>query len=333
MQRRVVCAAVLLLISTVQPALAAMPPSPPPPPVPAVSGGVSVVPSATSPYVSETEQFLDLGDVRPGTLLADTVVVRNTTASRADVLLYAVDASPALGGGFGYGERGQTPTGIGAWLDLAQERIALDAGSGSALAFELKVPAGAAPGTYVGGIVAEVAGQVQSGPFGSTTRFAMPVRLVVPGGAPGLTPGRGRPDGRFFVEDVAVRTDGERVCPVVRYRNETQDVLDPVVDVEVDGLLRGTDGYRRSGLGAVGPGETTQVSLPCATRPLGPAEIRVRVTTPRGQSAEAVTSTWLPLPLLLGLLLLLLLVGALSTTYLRGVRRTRRMSEAERAAD
>lgn len=331
--RRFSLLVVVLLVLGALPAAAVVAPSPPPALAPAVSGGVSVVPSASSPYVSETQQFLDLGDVRPGTLLADTAVVRNTTTARVDVLLYAVDAAPALGGGFGYGERGQTPTGIGSWLDLAQERVALDAGGGSALPFELKVPADAAPGTYVGGIVAEIAGQVQTGPFGSTTRFAMPVRLVVPGGAPGLTPGRGRPDGRFFVEDVTVRTDGDRVCPVVRYRNETQDVLDPVVEVEVDGLLRGTDGYRRSGLGAVGPEETKEVALPCATRPLGPAEVRVRVTTPRGGSAEAATSTWLPLPLLLGLLLLLLLVGALSTTYLRGVRRTRRMSEAERAAD
>ena len=319
----VLVASLLVAVLTAGPGSAQQPTQP---------GGVSVVPAEGSPYRDPTGQFIELGTVRPGTVLSDELLVRTSSSVPQDVLLYPVDAAPALGGGLGYSEREQTPTQVGSWVTLSQRQLTLQAQGTATVTFTLRVPRDVAPGTYVGGVAAEPAEQAQEQAVGTRTRYAMPIRLVVAGGSPGVTPGRGRPDGGLVVTDVDVRTSGDQVCATVRYRNEGQDVLDPMATVTVDGPLGRTTSGRTAGVGPVGPEEAEEAELPCVDRAVGPSRVEVTLSSPGGKARGSTGSFWLPVPVLLGLLLLLLLVLALVTTALRGVRARHEARSADRAA-
>lgn len=319
-------AAVLVAAS---PALAAAAVPAPSPSAPAAAPGVSVTPSPKSPYISKSGQFVDIPKAQPGLLIADTAIVFNASDRESTVLVYAVDGRKATGGGFGYSPRGEKLAQAGAWIRLTQSQITVPARTRRQLPFSVRVPDRVEGGTYVAGIAVEVADQATAGPFGTTTRFALPIRLVVPGGAPGATPGNGRPGGRFDITKVTGAPKGRDICPSVTFRNDSQDVIDPVLDVAVAGALGTQRSKRAAAATPVAPGTSRTVRLPCLTRPLGPSTLTVRATTPRGEDVDTFRSTWLPVPLLLALLALLLLILALIATFLRGLRRKRAAPNAD----
>lgn len=289
-----------------------------PPPEPAQ--GIDVRPDPASTRKSEAGTLAELGTVEPGQPVRDAVLVRSSFDEPRDVLLYAADAQPAQGGGFGFSGRGDEQTEVGRWLELERERVTVPAGGQVLVPYTLTVPPGTEGGEYVGAVVAEPVVEGASAGVQTRTRFAMAVYLRVPGGAPGATPGRGNPEGEIVVEGVEPGFDGSKACPVVRYRNDSQDVVDPVVVVTIDGPL-GASSYRHERVGALLPDASAEVALPCLDRPLGVGRINVELTSPQGGGRESSDYTWLPWPFLVSLLLLFLVLAALLTTLLRGVRK------------
>lgn len=313
MRRLLVLAALVAVSAAAAPAVQAQTP-------PAAAQGVNVMPDPASPRRSETGTLAELGTVVLGQPLADAVVVRSSFDEPREVLLYAADAEPAVGGGFGFAERDAAQEQVGAWLRLEQETVTIPANGSVRVPYTVTVPPGTEGGEYVGAVVAEPV--VQGGGSGvqSRTRFAMAVYLRVPGGAAGATPGRGDPDGQIVLEALAPGFDGSRACPVVRYRNDSQDVVDPVATVRTDGVVGGTS-LRQERIGALLPGSSAQVALRCVERPVGPGSLSVELSSPKGGGAETTRYTWLPWPFVLALLLMLLLVSALLTTLVRGLRK------------
>ncbi|MCW2779545.1 MAG: hypothetical protein JWN17_3270 [Frankiales bacterium] len=281
--------------------------------------GVGIAPAAGSPYASASGTFLELGTVTPGRAVSGTVLLRNQGTQARTVLLYASDAVPSQGGGFGFTERTAPDTQVGRWLTPDRTRQSVPARGGAEFSFSLTVPVGTQGGEYVGGIVAEPAEAPTGAGVQTLTRVAMAVYLTVPGGARGATPGRGTPNGKVVLTAVRPGHDGGRSCPVVSYRNDSQQVLDPEVEVTSKGLL-GSGAYHRDRVGAVLPGTSATVRLPCVDRPLGTSTLRVVLMAPTGPQDYAASDLYLPLALVLALLLLLLLVLAVLTTALRGRR-------------
>ena len=68
---------------------------------------------------------------------------------------YAADAYTLINGGLGAKDRDSTPTGTAAWLTYPTEVLQLPAGQANVRTFTLTVPAGAAPGDYISGLVLE----------------------------------------------------------------------------------------------------------------------------------------------------------------------------------
>ena len=321
--RRLLSAGVALALLTGT-SSAATPSAPPSPPI--AQPGIDVRPAADNVYASADGQFVELGTVGRGTLLGAAVLVRNTAREAADVYVYAADAIPAVGGGFGVRLRSDSSTQVGAWLTLEDSQLTIGPRSEVRLEFQLRVPAVVAGGSYAGAIVAEPVRQ-PGGALQTVTRFAMAVTLEVPGGQAGATPGRGSPDGKLHLDDLTLEGDGEKVCPVVTYGNDSQDVLDPVAEIEVDGPFTTRRVERHKGVGAVAPEATTTAELPCVSRPVGPGQVTVTLVTPRGEEEKKVSTFWLPWPFVWALLMLLLLVGALLFTWAR--RRTKDDKEAD----
>lgn len=311
--RRLLLVLLLLVAVPVLPPASAQSPEP--------QQGVGVAPPPGARYASASGTFLELGQVRPGTPVTGAVLLQNPGSAARRVFLYASDALPSRGGGFGFSDRTAADSQVGSWLVLDRAVVTVPARGQVSAAFRLVVPAGAEGGEYVGGVVAEPADTPTGSGLQTATRAAMAVYLTVTGGRPGATPGRGRPDGRLEVVDLATRPDGSRTCPVLTYRNDSQQILDVEVRARTRGLIGGSS-YRKDRVGAVLPGSEAAVALPCLDRPLGPGTLRVDVSAPTGASDYTERLLYLPPALVAALLLLLLLVLAVVTTALRGRRRT-----------
>lgn len=301
-------------------------------PAPSSGQGINVTPDPDSTRKSDSGTLAELGTVEPGTPVRDAVVVRSSLDEPLDVHLYAADALPAVGGGFGFTGRTDAQEQVGIWLRLAQTRITLPPRGRVEVPYVVTVPSGTEGGEYVGAIVAEQISSSADSGVQSRTRFAMAVYLRVPGGARGATPGRGRPDGRLVVESVEPRFEGVRACPVVTYRNDSQDIVDPVATVRTEGLVGGSS-YTRDRTGALLPDSRAEVVLPCLDRPIGPGRIEVELSSPRGGGRESSTYTWLPWPVVASLALVLLLIGATATTVVRGALRRREREASDDSAD
>lgn len=305
-------------------------PTPSPTPELEAGRGVDVTPDPASTHRSRSGSFLELGTVRLGTAIEDAVVVRSTFDTPQVVEVYAADAKPAVGGGFGFDARNDPATEVGAWLTPGRSRVTVPPMGQVRVTVRVLVPQGAEGGEYVGGVIAEAADQGQTSAVQTRTRFAMAVYLRVPGGSPSATPGRGKPAGRLVILDISPHFDSGRACPVVRARNDSQDIIDPHVTVRSSGLLGAGSAYTRRRSAALLPGAEAEFAVPCIQRPVGPGSVTVTLDSPRGGGAKAIDYRWLPLPFLLALLLLLLLIAALVATFLRGLlkRRERDPSDA-----
>lgn len=323
----------LLLVASLFGSAGAMAaPTPTPSPLQPAQG-VNVQPDAKSPHRSKSGTFLELGTVRPGVPIADALVIRSTFDVPTAVDLYPADAEPAVGGGFGFSARKDAPKQVGAWLKLSSARLTVPPHGQVSFGSKVTVPAGTEGGEYVGAVIAEAADQSQGGAVQTRTRFAMAVYLTVPGGPAGSTPGRGKPDGKLIVLKVDPRFDGNRSCPVVRVRNESQAIVDPKVRVRTEGLFGSGTSYSKARSAALLPDAEASVALACIKRPIGPGHLRVDLTSPKGDGHQAADYVWLPLSLFIALLFLLLMIGALLTTFVRGFLRRRDDDEQGDAAD
>ncbi|MBA4181393.1 MAG: hypothetical protein C0506_12450 [Anaerolinea sp.] len=125
--------------------------------------------------------------LEPGTTKTAVARVSNNGSAVISLRAYAADGISASGGGTAFGAFGEKRTGVGAWLSLAQTQLNIDAGAAVAVPVTIAVPAGAAPGDYVAGIVVEA--PPKAGAAGGnvntsiTERAGMAIVVRVPGAA------------------------------------------------------------------------------------------------------------------------------------------------------
>jgi hypothetical protein len=127
-----------------------------------------------------------------GEQVDDTAVVSNQGTGAGDLVVYAADGYTSHVGGIVYGERNEplrpagaegAGNGAGRWITPSQSRLHLAAGSSVTISFTTVVPAGTAPGEYVGGLVAEnpTPADVNGGGLRVTQRSVVAVMVHVPG--------------------------------------------------------------------------------------------------------------------------------------------------------
>ncbi len=123
---------------------------------PAVSGARSAGPSfGLNPQgVTGSQRYFVL-HARPGQILTRRIEVVNVGHRTGSVLLYAVDATTGQTTGAVYQGAEVTRRGVGAWTSLGGRELRLAAGRSELVRVRVRVPRSAAPGTHLGGIVAE----------------------------------------------------------------------------------------------------------------------------------------------------------------------------------
>ena len=307
-------------------------PSPTPRPAAAGQRGVSVTPVANDKYASASGTHLEMGSLTPGTVIHDRVRILNIGPDRLPVDLYGADAIPALNGGFGFSAENEPTKDVGAWIHLAARHLDLPGNSTTTVSFTIEVPKGVPGGEHVGAIVAEPTSASGKSGVQTKTRFAMAVYMRLPG-APAVQP-PAHPQTVVTVTKLHTTTKGRDVCPVLTYRNDTPDVIDPSVKMELKSSIGlGTKRATIPHLGGILPGAHATTHLPCfAGAAPGPSKVTLTVTSPRGvRSIEQEIGVY-PWPLFLALLLLLILLLLVARElYKRWRERQREIAELRAA--
>lgn len=312
------------------PALAASTPTP----APAAPGqtGVSVTPVPHDKYASASGTHLEMGDLPLGAVVRDKVRVLNIGPDRLPIDLYGADAIPAVNGGFGFSAESETTKDVGSWIHLAARHLDLPGHSTTTVSFTIAIPQTVSGGgEHVGAIVAEPSVTSGSG-VQTKTRFAMAVYLRLPG-APAVQP-PAHPQTAVTVTKLQTGTKGRDVCPVMSYRNDTPDVIDPSVTMSLHSSLGfGTKKATIPHLGGILPGAHATTHLPCfAGAAPGPSKLKLVVTSPQGARSIQQDIGVYPWPLFLALLLLLLLLLLVARELYKRWRERQREIEALRAA-
>ena len=152
-----------------------------------------------------------------GQAIVDPVTVSNAGPGPATFLVFAADGLTSQVGGVVYadmqhpfpdGPSGNGEYGAGLWITLSASSVQLGDGQASTLNLSVRVPAGTAPGDYVGSVSAENPAPARSGGqfgFNVTTRTTIAVVVHVAG---------------------AVRIEGVNVgTPYLTVENRTRQIL------------------------------------------------------------------------------------------------------------
>lgn len=280
----------------------------PPPSQPPEPSGVTLLPDRSSSAVSKSGSHFEFGVVVPGSPKRGVLLARNLGNETEEAELYAADAIPARGGGFGFTTKEEGAQRVGAWLTLDRTRITLRAKETTTIGFRLLVPEGAPAGEHVGGLMLQPIQPTSTGTVVIGTRIAVGVYVTVQGGsAEPLRPG-------ITITKLRAPVKDGQTCPTLAYTNSGTAVLDPTADIVVDPKLPGdAKRYPVGKVGGVLPGTSIEVDLPCVKKlPLGGSTVTVRLGFPGGSAERGTDVTYWPFAVyaagsLLLLILLLLL--------------------------
>ena len=110
----------------------------------------------TRAYEDRPESFAYFSRVlEPGAVVNDEALVTNDGSAPLILKLYAVDAITAINGGTTFATQGQDVTGVARWLSLTTSEVVLAPAEQRLVPFTITVPADAAPGEHVAGLVLE----------------------------------------------------------------------------------------------------------------------------------------------------------------------------------
>jgi hypothetical protein len=98
-------------------------------------------------------------EMHPGDQLTDEALVMNSGSAAVTLKLYAADGNTAQNGGTSFTSQGEVSNGgsrgVSTWISLTMTDISLAPGEEVIVPFQLTVPADAAPGQHIAGLVVE----------------------------------------------------------------------------------------------------------------------------------------------------------------------------------
>lgn len=119
--------------------------------------------------------------VKPGAVVRDQVSITNLGAAPVTFRVYAADGITTPDGSVGVETAAVKPTDIGAWTRLGHASVRVPPRSRVVERFTITVPANAAPGDHVGGVIVSYSEKVGSSQVTRENRFAVATYLRVTG--------------------------------------------------------------------------------------------------------------------------------------------------------
>ncbi len=173
--------------------------------------------------VGQAGSYFDL-TMRPGEVRSLKVDVANDGPAGLAIRTYASDVYTIINGGFGGRLRESPRTGMTTWLDYRDTVTVLAPGKSIRRSFAVTVPAAAAPGEYIAGLVLENDKPIPGGGavgLAEVIRQVVAVVVTVPGPrSPGLAIGGATHmvvAGRSIVSVAVENTGNVRLKPVVGF--------------------------------------------------------------------------------------------------------------------
>jgi hypothetical protein len=125
-------------------------------------------------------------DTTPGQVIQDEFVVQNNGTASGSARLFAVDSLTGQNSGTIFLSEKDPLQDAGTWIRLDQQEITLSPGERMTVKFTVTVPAGVAPGQYMGGLVALntmiTEGQASGGlQINTQSRAVLAVQINLPG--------------------------------------------------------------------------------------------------------------------------------------------------------
>ncbi|MFF3883652.1 DUF916 domain-containing protein [Streptomyces sp. NPDC001914] len=179
-------------------------------------------------------------DSAPGVVVKDAVRVSNLSDTPISFQVYGSDAyNTPRDGALAYRQAGEAQTGLGGWLTLRTNALVIPPRRAADIPFTLSVPADAAPGSHVGGIVAlnnavEQAGETSGVDVGIQRAIAVRIQLTVAGP---LTPGLAVRSVRVRHHAAGTPFGGARATLTYTVVNTGNAALQPTVSPDVRGLF------------------------------------------------------------------------------------------------
>ncbi len=115
--------------------------------------------------------------VAPGEKVDDGLSVVNRGSAALELAVYAADGFTTDSGQLDLRRQGFASTGIGAWVRPGVDHLTIQPGQAAVVPFSLSVPADAAPGDHIGGIVTSI----KSSSSSSEERMGVRIQLRVGG--------------------------------------------------------------------------------------------------------------------------------------------------------
>jgi hypothetical protein len=125
-------------------------------------------------------------DLSGGARRADEAFVVNNASDPVTLALFPADGTTAINGGTAFAAADENRNGVRTWLSLDTTEISLEPGESALVPFTVAVPADAAPGDHVAGLVLEAPPKAApAGGFGAAVieRVGVAVVVHVPGPA------------------------------------------------------------------------------------------------------------------------------------------------------
>jgi hypothetical protein len=291
---------------------------PPAPTASAASNGLWSVSPTTLPGQAPRELFNPV--LTPGKAYSDSVTVANYTRAALTFNLYGSDAFNTPGGGLSLRRRTDTQVDLGRWITLPYRQLSVPARSYSIVPFTILAPSQAAPGDYVGGIVAEETQGTTShaGSVPITVLQAVGVRIyarVVGPLHPELTIG----GTSLAVRHTVASQFGGPVGATVKFTvtNSGNTVLNPIAAVLLTTPV-GTAGRRTVTINQLLPGNSLKCSLNFpSVSAYGHLRAAVTVTGLRAKATSSVSAWAVPWVLLVIILVVLFVLVALFVRFRR----------------
>ena len=232
----------------------------------------------------------------PGETHTEYVAVTNQTDRPLSLMLYGADGFVTTDGGFSIERPTDNKDALGAWIRLPYTNVTLEPRTESTIPFEIVVPADAAPGELLGGIVAQSTEGITTEQEGGRVTVFPAVGARMFGRVEGeLTPKLAISDIHIATSGMARHAGGPSDTTVeFTVTNEGNQILEPEARVELSSLVGEHDPVTVEfpGEGVLPPGQS--VTLTAAfdgVWAIGPIEALVEVTSPE-TSATATARIW-----------------------------------------
>ena len=137
--------------------------------------GFGIIPAQDSDGDSRSLGYF-AHNLEPGADLFDEALVVNESTLPVNLQIYVAEAMTAINGGTAFGHRNDDPSGSAGWIELDAQDISLQPGETRLVPFTITVPADAAPGDYVAGLlVEEVRAEAEGGDPSEGLQFSVEV--------------------------------------------------------------------------------------------------------------------------------------------------------------